>query len=92
MGLAITAAALVVMPALAILKRQLGRAGQNRALMADAMQSATCAYMAAATLLSLWINARWRLGWIDVAAAVVLVPALVVEGRNAARGQGCGCH
>jgi len=48
--LGITLAALIAMPALAFLKRREARRSNNRALAADAVQSATCAYVALITL------------------------------------------
>lgn len=91
LGMGITAAALVVMPALARLKRRQARALDNRALAADAAQSATCAYLAAVTLAGLAAYAVWRVAWVDTAAALIAVPILVVEGRRAWRGESCGC-
>jgi divalent metal cation (Fe/Co/Zn/Cd) transporter len=91
-GIAITIAALVVMPLLAWFKRKLGRSTGNRALAADAVQSATCAYLAAITLVGLSVNAIIHIHWIDSVAALAVLPILVVEGRNAIRGEGCGCH
>ena len=90
-GIAITIAALLVMPILASLKRRLGRKMSNRALMADAVQSATCAYLAAITLAGLAINAAFHLGWIDPIAALMVLPILVIEGRRALRGDSCSC-
>lgn len=90
-GMAITALALVVMPALAWFKRGQARTIDNRALAADATQSAMCAYLAAVTLASLAINALWHVAWVDTAAALAAVPILIVEGRRAWRGEGCGC-
>ena len=55
-GIVITLAALVIMPALAWAKRRTARFTNNRALAADAVQSATCAYLAAPTSLRL----LWR--------------------------------
>lgn len=91
LGMAITAAALVAMPVLARLKRSQARLLDNRALAADAAQSATCAYLAAVTLAGLAAYAIWRVAWVDTAAALLAVPILVVEGRRTWRGEGCGC-
>lgn len=91
LGMAVTALALVAMPVLAVLKRRQAVAINNRALAADAAQSATCAYLAAVTLVGLAANALWQISWIDSAAALAAVPILFVEGRRAWRGEGCGC-
>jgi divalent metal cation (Fe/Co/Zn/Cd) transporter len=91
LGMAITALALVAMPVLAALKRRQARALNNRALAADAAQSATCAYLAAVTLAGLAANAAWHVSWVDPAAALMAVPILLVEGRRTWRGEACGC-
>jgi divalent metal cation (Fe/Co/Zn/Cd) transporter len=90
-GIVITVAALVVMPLLAWAKRRTARLTNNRALAADAVQSATCAYLAALTLVGLAINAIWHIHWVDSAAALLALPILVIEGRRALRGESCGC-
>jgi divalent metal cation (Fe/Co/Zn/Cd) transporter len=90
-GMAITLAALIVMPVLAWAKRRTARQTNNRALAADAVQSATCAYLAAITLAGLAINARWHIHWVDSAAALLALPILIVEGRRGLQGEGCGC-
>jgi divalent metal cation (Fe/Co/Zn/Cd) transporter len=90
-GIVITFAALVVMPVLAWAKRKTARLTNNRALAADAVQSATCAYLAAVTLAGLAINAIWHIHWVDSAAALLALPILVIEGRRALRGESCGC-
>jgi divalent metal cation (Fe/Co/Zn/Cd) transporter len=91
LGMGITAAALVVMPVLAWLKRRNARAMNNRALAADALQSATCAYLAAVTLAGLAVFALWRIAWVDTVAALAAVPVLIIEGRRAWRGEACSC-
>jgi divalent metal cation (Fe/Co/Zn/Cd) transporter len=91
LGIGITAAALVVMPVLAWLKHRHAWKTNDRALAADAMQSATCAYLAAVTLAGLVIFALWHVAWVDSVAALAAVPVLIVEGRRAWRGEGCGC-
>ena len=90
-GLAITAAALVVMPVLAYFKRRIARRTGNATLAADAVQSATCAWLAAGTLASLAANAWFHLRWIDSLSALAAIPILIVEGRRTIRGESCGC-
>ena len=90
-GIAITFAALIVMPIPALAKRRTAQQTNNRALAADAVQSATCAYLAAITLAGLAINAVWHISWVDSAAALLALPILVVEGRRTLRGESCGC-
>jgi divalent metal cation (Fe/Co/Zn/Cd) transporter len=91
LGIGVTAAALVAMPVLAWLKRKHARKVNDRALAADAVQSATCAYLAAVTLAGLLIYALWRVAWVDSVAACAAAPVLIIEGRRAWRGEGCGC-
>lgn len=88
-GMAITALALVVMPILAWKKRNAAELANNRALVADAAQSAACAYLAGVALLGLAANALFHVHWIDATAALVIVPLLVMEGRRALRGESC---
>lgn len=90
-GIAIAVAALIVMPILAWAKRRAAQRTNNRALAADAVQSATCAYLAAVTLAGLVINAIWHIHWVDSAAALLALPILIIEGRRALRGESCGC-
>jgi divalent metal cation (Fe/Co/Zn/Cd) transporter len=91
LGMVITVAALIVMPVLAWAKRRLARTTGSGALAADAVQSATCAWLAAATLAGLAANALFHLPWIDSVAALAVLPILVIEGRRALRGESCGC-
>jgi divalent metal cation (Fe/Co/Zn/Cd) transporter len=90
-GIGITLAALIAMPLLAWLKRREARRINNVALAADAVQSATCAYLAAIALAGLTINALFHIPWFDSLAAVAAVPLLVKEGRSAWQGRSCGC-
>jgi divalent metal cation (Fe/Co/Zn/Cd) transporter len=90
-GIVITIAALIAMPVLAALKRREARRSGNAALAADAVQSATCAYLAGITLAGLAIHAAFHIAWFDSLAALVAVPLLVREGRSAWKGHACGC-
>jgi divalent metal cation (Fe/Co/Zn/Cd) transporter len=90
-GMLVTVAALVAMPILAWLKRREARRSNNVALAADAVQSATCAYLALVTLAGLAANAAFQIPWFDSLAALVAIPILVYEGRSAWQGHTCGC-
>jgi divalent metal cation (Fe/Co/Zn/Cd) transporter len=90
-GMATTVAALFAMPVLAYLKRREARRTNHVALAADAVQSATCAYLAFITLVGLAVNAVFHVAWIDSAAALLAVPILISEGRSAWRGHTCAC-
>ena len=91
LGIGVTVIALIIMPVLGWLKRQEARRLNNPALAADAIQSATCAYLAGVTLLGLGLNAIFHIGWFDAAAALIAVPLLLKEGREAWRGHSCSC-
>jgi divalent metal cation (Fe/Co/Zn/Cd) transporter len=91
LGIGITIAALLAMPALAWLKRREARRTGNTALAADAVQSATCAYLAGVTLAGLTVNAIFHIPWFDYLAALLALPILLKEGRDTWRGKSCGC-
>ncbi len=91
LGIGITVAALAVMPLLAWQKRKLARRTGNNALAADAVQSATCAYLALLALAGLVLNTVFQIAWADSIAALAAIPILILEGRRAMRGQSCGC-
>jgi divalent metal cation (Fe/Co/Zn/Cd) transporter len=91
LGMAVLVAAAAVMPWLAKEKRRLSGATGSAALRADAAQSALCAYLSLIALAGLAINAIWHLKWADPVAAVVVLPLIVWEGREAMRGKTCDC-
>jgi divalent metal cation (Fe/Co/Zn/Cd) transporter len=82
-GLAITAAALLMMPGLAIAKRRTGQALGNRTLIADSAETAFCAFTSAAALIGLGLNAWLGWWWGDPAAALVIAALAVKEGVEA---------
>ena len=82
-GIAVTAAALIVMPLLAVAKHRTGQALGNRALIADAAESAFCAWTSAAALAGLGLNAWLGWWWADPAAALVIAALAVREGLEA---------
>jgi divalent metal cation (Fe/Co/Zn/Cd) transporter len=79
-GLAVTAAALIVMPVLAVAKRRTGQQLGNRTLVADSAETAFCAFTSAAALLGVGLNAWLRWWWADPAAALVIAALAVKEG------------
>jgi len=91
LGIGITVAALIIMPALAWLKLREARRRNNAALAADAVQSATCAYLAAIALLGLGVRALFHIAWFDSLAALFAVPLLVKEGSDAWHGKDGTC-
>ena len=88
-GMGVTIAALVAMPLLSSAKRGAGKTARNAALAADAVQSATCAYLAGITLAGLVLNAVLRIRWIDPVAALAAVPVICLEGKKALQGKEC---
>ena len=83
LGLGVSALALVVMPILATRKRAVNTILHSPALRADIVESATCAYLAAVTLVGVGINALTGWWWIEYVAAVVLLRWLIPEAREA---------
>jgi divalent metal cation (Fe/Co/Zn/Cd) transporter len=90
-GILIAALALLVISLLAWWKRKIARETANRAIAADAVQSAAYAYLAAITLVSLAATAYFGVHWADPAAALVAVPIIAIQARCSIQGQPCGC-
>jgi len=85
-GLVIAAAALFVMPGLAMAKRATGQALGNRTLIADSAETSFCAATSAATLAGVGLNAALGWWWADPAAALVIAVLAVKEGTEAWKG------
>lgn len=96
LGIAIAAAAVVVMPLLARAKRSVAAQLSSDALHADSRQSDLCAYLSAILLAGLALNAFFGFWWADPAAGLIMVPIIAKEGIDALRGKACtcsdGCH
>jgi divalent metal cation (Fe/Co/Zn/Cd) transporter len=82
-GLVVTATALIVMPMLALAKHRTGRALHNRTLIADAVESAFCAFTSGAALLGLILNTAFGFWWADPVAGLVIAALAVKEGLEA---------
>ena len=82
-GIAISIAAVIVMPWLAITKRRIAKRIESGALRGDAASSLTCGYMAATVLVGLALNALFHWWWAEDIAAFVFLFWLVQETREA---------
>jgi divalent metal cation (Fe/Co/Zn/Cd) transporter len=91
LGIAILVAAAVIMPWLAKEKQRLSGATGSAALKADAAQSVVCAYLSLIALAGLAISTLWHLKWADPIAALLIIPLVLREGREAMRGNPCRC-
>jgi divalent metal cation (Fe/Co/Zn/Cd) transporter len=85
-GVAVSAAALLVMPTLSVMKRRTGNRLGSRMLLADAAESLFCAYLSATVFVGLVLNAVLGWWWADPVAAVVVVPLVIKEGLEAFEG------
>ncbi len=89
-GLAVALVAALGMPVLARAKIRVADQIGSKALRADAMETFTCGFLSWILLAGLAANALLHWWWLDSVAALVLVPFLVKEGREAMAG-GCRC-
>lgn len=86
-GVGLAALSLLIMPTLAVAKRRTGIALRSRALVADASETFACAYLSFTLLLGLTLNATIGWWWADPVAALVMVPWIFREGREAWEGE-----
>ena len=91
LGIVITAVSLGVMRWLAREKRRVADALESRALEADSFQTTACWWLSLATLIGIGLNAAFGWWWADPAAALGMTYFLIEEGREAWRGEECGC-
>lgn len=88
-GILLACASLIAMPLLSRAKRQVARGLGSAAMHADARQTEFCTYLSAILLAGLLLNAAFGLWWADPVAALVMVPIISKEGRDALRGEAC---
>jgi divalent metal cation (Fe/Co/Zn/Cd) transporter len=82
-GIAVSAAAVLIMPYLAVSKRRIARRIHSDALAGDAASSITCAYMAGTVLVGLGLNALFGWWWAESIATLLFLVWLVGETREA---------
>jgi divalent metal cation (Fe/Co/Zn/Cd) transporter len=90
-GIILAIVSLVAMPLLSRSKRRVGRKLKSGAMQADATQTQFCTYLSAILLFGLGTN--WLLGWwwADPVAALIMVPIIANEGKEALQGKECEC-
>jgi divalent metal cation (Fe/Co/Zn/Cd) transporter len=91
LGIALTAASLLVMPLLGIAKQRLGRILDSGATAGEGVQNLLCAAQAGAVLLGLGLTSTLGWWWVDPIIGLAIAVAAVIEGRNAWRGEECCC-
>lgn len=79
-GLVLAMASLVVMPVLAAAKLRVAREMESGALRADAMETWVCAYLSAALLVGLALNAAFGWWWADAVAGLGMLPVMLWQG------------
>jgi divalent metal cation (Fe/Co/Zn/Cd) transporter len=92
LGIGLTVASAALMPAFAIAKRRVGERLGSAATAAEGTQNMLCAYLSVAVLAGLLGNALIGWWWLDPVAALFIAYVAVREGREAWRGEECGCH
>jgi divalent metal cation (Fe/Co/Zn/Cd) transporter len=89
LGLVLAVASLVVMPLVAWGKLRAARELGSAALRAEAKETLACSYLSLTLVVGLGANAWLGWWWADPAAALLMVPWLVKEGREGLRGDPC---
>ncbi|MHB9150572.1 MAG: cation transporter [Thermoleophilia bacterium] len=79
-GLVLSVASLIIMPILATAKLRVARAMGSGALRADAMETWVCAYLSAALLAGLALNAAFGWWWADSVAGLGMLPVILWQG------------
>ncbi len=86
LGILVTAASVLVMPALGVAKHRLGRFVGSRATVGEGTQNLMCAVQAAAVLVGLALTATVGWHWVDPVVALLLAAWAVREGLEAWEG------
>jgi divalent metal cation (Fe/Co/Zn/Cd) transporter len=88
-GIGLAGFTLVTMPPLAIAKARVADRLHSAATRAEGRQNMLCAYLSAALLVGLGLNAIAGWWWADPATALIIALVAVREGRDAWRGEAC---
>jgi len=88
-GIVLAGISLVIMPLVAWGKLRAAASIGSAALRAEAKETLACSFLSLALLIGLAANAVAGWWWADPMAALIMVPWLVKEGREALRGECC---
>jgi divalent metal cation (Fe/Co/Zn/Cd) transporter len=89
LGIVVTAASLLVMPVLGIVKQRLGRTLDSGATAGEGTQNLLCAAQAGAVLLGLALTSTLGWWWADPVIGLALAAVAIRAGRAAWRGEDC---
>ena len=89
LGIVLTAASLIIMPVLGIVKHRLGARLNSGATAGEGTQNLLCAATAAAVLIGLAGNALFGAWWLDPVIGLLVAAVAVREGREAWKGEDC---
>lgn len=90
-GIVLCVASIVIMPLLGRAKQRIGGRLGSAATAGEGAQNLLCAYMAAGVLAGLLANSMFGAWWLDPVIALGIAALAVHEGREAWRGEECGC-
>ncbi len=88
-GILIGLVAKIGMPILAGFKLKVAARLNSRALRADAMEAITCGYLSLVLMGGLAATRLFGWWWLNFVAALVLIPFLIKEGKEAISGECC---
>jgi divalent metal cation (Fe/Co/Zn/Cd) transporter len=91
LGIAFSVVTLIAMPVLARAKAGVGHQLGSSATVSESRQTMLCAYLSAALLTGLLANAALGWWWADPVTGLVIAAMAAREGREAWRGEQCGC-
>jgi divalent metal cation (Fe/Co/Zn/Cd) transporter len=88
-GIGLAIVTLIAMPLLANAKANVARKLDSHAGRSESRQNLLCAYLSAALLVGLTLNAAFGWWWADPAAALIIAAVAAREGRESWRGKSC---
>jgi divalent metal cation (Fe/Co/Zn/Cd) transporter len=88
-GIGLSIVTMIAMPLLANAKAAVARQLDSHAGRSESRQNLLCAYLSAALLVGLTLNAAFGWWWADPATALVIAAVAAREGRESWRGESC---